>query len=59
MPEPDALQSTMKVRLKSDHCDTGAVVSAALRDSNAAAAVGVQLNASRLRSYVSGATMLP
>jgi hypothetical protein len=58
-PEPKASQSTTNNREKSGNCKIGAVVSAVFSASNAAAAVGDQQNASRLRSCVNGAAMSP
>jgi hypothetical protein len=57
--QAEALQSTMKARLKSGSCSTCAVVSAALREWNAATAAAVQLNMSHLRIGVSGVVMSP
>jgi hypothetical protein len=58
-PEPDASQSTMKGWSKLGSCNTGAVVSAVLRASNASVAAAVQWNASFLRRAVNGAAMRP
>jgi hypothetical protein len=57
--DPDVLQLTMKGRVKSGRWSTGVVVSAALRESNADAVVGVHRNVSFFNSCVHGAAMSP
>jgi hypothetical protein len=50
MPDPDVSQSTMNDLVKSGSYSTGANIKVTLRELNAAAASGVQRNASRLSS---------